>query len=250
MKRIFLTILCFIASYYIAILLHEWGHGTVAWLFGYKDTPFDVQYGGWLLLQVDENVPYEQILLSGHGASAALIGIAGVSVSSVLFALSLFALNRIRESSTLYSFFYWFAVINTLPMIQYFTVQTFSIEGDVGRFTHGFEISPWWVFIPGTILICLGLFVLLKHQVPKAYALIPIHSLWAQRLLLLFSLFVMFLMIYTHGYNPLSDPGMPLIGNVAAICSIIVAPILFFLCNPSRAWVKREINRQAQFLRD
>jgi hypothetical protein len=245
MKIFFLTIVCFIASYYIAILLHEWGHGAAAWLFGYKVSPFDVQYGGWFLLQTDEHVPYKQILSSGHGTAAALIGIAGISVSTVLFVLSLWALNTIR-SSWLYSFFYWFAVMNMVPMIQYFTVQTFSIEGDVGRFIYGLEISPWWVFIPGTLIVCLGLFVLLTRQIPKAFALIPIHSLWAQRLFLLFSLFVMFLMIYTHGYNPLSDEGMPSFGKVLAIVSIIVVPVLFFLCNPSCAWVKGEIERQGR----
>ena len=28
-------------AYYAVVLLHEWGHGTTAWLFGYKGSPFD-----------------------------------------------------------------------------------------------------------------------------------------------------------------------------------------------------------------
>ena len=53
----------FIAAYYVAILLHEWGHGLVAWLFNVKQSPFDVDYGGWALMHVDENVDYAQLLL-------------------------------------------------------------------------------------------------------------------------------------------------------------------------------------------
>jgi hypothetical protein len=48
--------------YYTIVLMHEWGHGTTAWLFGYKTSPFQVRYGGWLLLNCDEAVPYEQVL--------------------------------------------------------------------------------------------------------------------------------------------------------------------------------------------
>jgi len=29
------TLLSIIVSYYLAVLLHEWGHETVAWIFGY-----------------------------------------------------------------------------------------------------------------------------------------------------------------------------------------------------------------------
>lgn len=241
------TILCIIASYYSAIVLHEWGHGTIAWLLGYKLTPFDVEYGGWLLLHVDEAVPYNQLLASHHGVSAALIGIAGVSTSIILFALSLKILSKTTRGLWKYSFFYWFATLNMVAIFQYLTIQTFSVQGDVGRFIHGLNISPWWVWIPGTIFVCIALYRFYGHFLPKAYIVLPIHRLWVQRIFLLLTLGIMFLLIYTHGYNPFSDTGMPVMGKFLAGCSIVLVPILFFLCNPSNRWVKQEMQ---QYLND
>jgi hypothetical protein len=238
-----ITVISIIASYYIAIILHEWGHGTVAWLYGYKKAFFDVQYGGWRLQDVDENVPYDQILAAKQGVAAAMIGIAGLSVSIVLFLVSLTAMAKIKYSVVLYSFFYWFSVINMVPIIQYLTVQTFSVEGDVGRFTHGLDISPWWVFVLGTLFICFALYRFLRFAVPKAYALIPIKTLWVKRCFLAVSLGIMFLLIYSGGYNPLSDRGMPVISKVYAVLTMFLVPVLFFLCNPSLKWVKKQTQK-------
>jgi hypothetical protein len=240
--KLLITIVSIIVSYYVGIILHEWGHGTVAWLFDYKSSPFSVDYGGWLLTNVDENVPYNQILAAGHGVKAALIGIAGVTVSTILFLLSWVVLKKIKSNSLMYTFFYWFGVINIVPIFQYFTVETFAVEGDVGRFTHGLNISPWWVFVPGTIFAFVALYQFFRHLVPKAYAILPIHSLWVQRVFLFASLFSIFVWIYLHKHNPLSDQGTPLMGKVLAIFSFFLVPILFFICEPSRPWVKREIS--------
>jgi len=196
-----------------------------------------------MLLHVDENVPYNQILAAGRGGVAALIGIAGVSVSILLFVLSWIGLSKIKHSVTAYSFFYWFAVLNMVPIFQYLTVQTFSMQGDVGRFTHGLAISPWWVFIPGTVFVSFALYRFFRYVVPRSYALISIQKLWVQRIFLLATLSIMFLLIYTHGYNPLSDKGMPAIGKIFSILSLLLVPILFLLCNPSKQWVKREIEK-------
>jgi hypothetical protein len=236
----FLTTICSIViSYYVAVILHEWGHGTVAWLCGAKKAFWDVTYGGWLLLHVDENVPYDALLANHKGACAAFTGIAGVLVSITLLLLSLVAVKKIKKSIRLYSFFYWFSVINMIPLIQYLTIQTFSIQGDVGRFTHGLNISPWWVFIPGTALVIFALYRLCRYAIPKAYTILQIKAIWVQRLFLFTSLGLMFLLIYLGAYNPLSDPGMPLIGKVAAVISMLLVPVLFFVCNPSRKWVKK-----------
>ena len=237
------TIISIIASYYIAIILHEWGHGTVAWIYGYKEAFYDVNYGGWRLQGVDENVPYNQILAAKQGTAAAMIGIAGLSVSILLFLISLAVMAKIKSSGVLYSFFYWFSVINMVPIIQYLTVQTFSVQGDVGRFIHGLDISPWWVFVLGTLFICFALYRLLRVAVPKAYAIIPIKTLWVKRCFLAVSLGIMFLLIYSAGYNPLSDPGMPLISKAYAVLTMLLVPLLFFLCNPSLKWVKKQTQK-------
>lgn len=235
LKNACVSVIAIILSYYLAVILHEWGHGTVAWLYGYKTAFYDVRYGGWFLLNVDENVPYNQILAAHQGTAAALIGIAGLSVSILLFLISLFALKRINRGVYFFSFFYWFLIFNMIPIVQYLSVQTFSLEGDAGRFVNGLKISPLWVFIPGIIFVAFALYQVLKKIVPKAYVTIGIHALWAQRLFLLVSLCVMFLWIYIQGYNPLSDPGMPFFGKVLACISMALVPILFLLCNPTHS---------------
>ena len=135
---------------------------------------------------------------------------------------------------TFFHFFIGFLIFNMVPIIQYFCVQTFSSEGDAGRFVHGLNISPLWLFVPGVIFVVFALYQILKKIVPKAYVRLHIHALLAKRLFLLVSLGIMFLWIYVQGYNPLSDPGMPYFGKVLAIISMLLVPILFFLYSPPK----------------
>jgi hypothetical protein len=104
-----LNIIGYITAYYLAILLHEWGHGTVAWLYGLKQTPFDIHYGGWLLLHVDEAVNYSKLLANHHSIAAALIGAGGFTVSFILALSSFFLLNlnAIQRRKIAYIFIYW-----------------------------------------------------------------------------------------------------------------------------------------------
>lgn len=238
-KRPFLmfltTIIAFIFCYYFDLLLHEWSHGTVAWILGQKSSPFNIFYGGWLLLHVDENVAYGHLIATHQGTTAALIGIAGLTTTVILAILSfiLMSKEKIQKNPIIFSFCYWSLIINMVPIYQYIPVSTFSSEGDVGRFIHGLNISPFWVFIPGTILVFAALWRILKIEVPKAYNVIPIESIFIRRIFLLATLGTIFLLIYTHGYNPFSDSSNPLIGKILACLSFLLIPILFFAFNPS-----------------
>lgn len=189
-----------------------------------KKSPFDVYYGGWGLLHVDENINYSQLLSHHQGITAALIGIAGCTVSALLAILFILS--------------YWFLIINMVPLFQYIPLTTFSTQGDIGRFVHGLNISPWWVFIPGSLLIVIALWRIFSLEIPRAYAVIPLKTIGAQRVFLLTSLGIIFLLIYTHGYNPVTDKGSSLYQKILSIASVLLVPILFFICNPSRNWVK------------
>lgn len=239
----FINILAFIVAYYMSILLHEWGHGTVAWLYGVKNSPFDVQYGGWFLMHVDENVNYANLIQSGHGVAAALIGVAGVTVSLILLIISfiLLNLNSCKHNSVRFIFVYWFFVINMISLVQYFSISPFSSEGDTGQFIHGLNISPWWIFLPGIIFIIFALWRLLTVEVIQAYIIAPIKSLLGQNIFLLLTLSTIFLFIYTHGYNPLSDKGSNALVRILSLISIVLVPVLFILCNPLRNWVKNSM---------
>lgn len=223
-----------IIAYYLSLLLHEWGHGTIAWLYGVKKTPFDIQYGGWFLLNADENVNYNDLINSGRGVTAALISIAGVCVSFIYVIVCFILLNckNIQSSKAKFIVTYWFLIINMIPLVQYFTISAFSFQGDVGRFVNGLNISPWEVFIPGTIFIIAAMSRILKIEIPKSYVVIPIKTLFGQRIFLLLTLCIIFLLIYTHGYNPITDKSMNLFGKILAILSVVLVPALFVLFNP------------------
>lgn len=238
-----LNIIAYIVAYYISILLHEWGHGTVAWLYGVKSSPFAIHYGGWLLLHVDEHVNYTSLIQSGAGTAAALIGIAGGSVSLILLLCSFVLLHtkKCKNNPIKFIIVYWFLIINMVPLVQYLCVSTFSSQGDTGEFIHGLNISPWWVFLPGTIFVALALWRILGVEIIKAYVVMPVKSIPGQSVLLLFSLATIFLFIYTHGYNPFSDSGSNIKVYVLAMFSIILAPALFILCNPMQKWVKKAV---------
>lgn len=241
-KRIFMfNLLAMIAAYYFSILLHEWGHGTVAWIYDLKSTPFSVQYGGWLLLNVDEHVDYTNLLQNGEGTAAALIGIAGPIVSMVLLLMSLCILNNknLMKRPLIFISVYWVMIFNMIPLTQYFTVSLFAIEGDTSRFAEGLDISRWWLFIPGTCFNSYMIWRILTKEMIKAYILMPVSSILGRSLLLFITLFVIFWFIYAQGFNPLSAKGLEPLSRFLAIISIMLVPGLFWACYPGRGWVKK-----------
>ncbi|MDF1654764.1 MAG: hypothetical protein P1U34_06580 [Coxiellaceae bacterium] len=239
LKVLLINIVCFIATYYIAIILHEYGHGFVAWLYGVKSSPFDIVYGGWYLQYVDEGVSYHHLRSIGALYKEAHIGIGGTIVTLVLgfFSLAMLNCRTVMQKPSVFTFFYWLLIINMVALTQYFFLSVFSDGGDMGHFVHGLQFSPWWVFIPGTLFIAAMLYRIFSTEIVKAYHIMPLKQLWTQRLLLLLSLAVIFLMLYIHQYNPIADNEGNLIAQVLAIFSIFLVPILFFVFNPSNKWL-------------
>lgn len=43
-------------------------------------------------------------------------------------------------------------------------------------------------------------------------------------------------------YNPLTDKGANILDKALAILSILTVPILFFICIPSRNWVRKAVS--------
>jgi len=235
LKNIFITFFIVIVSYYLCVLPHEWSHGLIAWLLGFKTSPFHVRYGGLLLLHCDESVPYDKILASGLGTQAALIGIAGITYNAFMVLLSFLCLNwnEVNNRPIAHRFFYWFATFNLCPIIGYIPNGTFSTEGDVGRFVTGLHISPWFIFIPGTFLVSYLVFNLLGKKLYQLFKFLNISNIIIQRCYLWFSIFVLFFLIYTHGYNPVSDSGASLLSKVIAVITLIIAFLLIYVFDPA-----------------
>jgi hypothetical protein len=231
--------LSIIIVHYFGTLAHEYGHATTAWLFGYKKTPFDIYIGNWLLIPVDEAVNYNSLLASGHGIQAALIAISGITVTAFLFLLSLYSLNReqIKKSPFLLSIFYWLAVQSLMVFFQYVPNNTFTIEGDIGRFIHGLNISPLWVFIPGTLLVLLAFYRMYRYETIKMFALLPIKTNIMKRIFLL-TTFWMYVELMIYWTPPAT---FKVLAWSSHIFSTLLVIFILISCDPSRTWVKRNI---------
>ena len=232
--KFLLTVFIIIIAYYLCVLPHEWAHGFVAWIFGYKPNPFDVKYGGYLLLYCDENVPYDKILAAGLGYQAAFIGIAGITYNALIVFCSFIFLNfkKIRKNTVLHKLFYWFAVFNLCGIIGYIPNNTFSSQGDVGRFVSGMHISPWLIFIPGTLVVGYLVYNILNKKLYALFKDLEITRIMPQRFYLWFTIFVLFFLIYTHGYNPFTDVGSSILSKWIAATTIVIAVMLIYLYDP------------------
>ena len=136
---------------------------------------------------------------------------------------------------------YWLLVVNMVAVVQYFVICTFAQEGDVARFIQGLQLSPYTVLIPGLVLTTFFLQRIFRKEIIKAYVAMQIENLFAQKALLLATLFVIFLLIYTHSYNPITDNANNLIAQIIAVGASALVPILFCICSPSRPWVQNAI---------
>jgi hypothetical protein len=169
MKLALLTIALYFALQAIVVVLHEHAHSTAAWLLGYTRTPFTVIWGNPLTIQGwDEGVPYDQLFPSAGHAAEAVIGGAPLLMHAVFVALGFYLLRCLSTSWKL-TFYatYLFVVVNLTELVAYILMRPFAGSGDTGRFNEGFRLSPWLLFLAGTVLLCLALGLLLRRMTPK-----------------------------------------------------------------------------------
>lgn len=238
------TLISIIGIYYVTVLSHEYAHSTLAWMFGQKMNPFDIDYGGWLLLHVDEAVNYDQILKQGDGIAAAVIAISGVTTNIIFFLLTIYFLQQpyITKNRYLLTLFFWSAILNLVPILGYVPCDTFTTHGDIGRFVTGLNISPWWIFFVGTPLVILAIVLIFRTEILKIYYYIPIKTIAGRSLYLICSLSVLFLLLFTHGQNPFTDTHAHFYNKIFPALMISSVPILFFVCFPGRDWVTKRVS--------
>ena len=248
-RFIVFTLINLILAYYIAVLLHEYGHATAAWIFGYKDSPFDIQYGSWYLVPISENVDFNKIISLGHPYHAAIIGISGISTTILLFLICLYFLKQkfVLKNSYLVNFFFFVAAIDLMDILAYIPNRTFTgtggniiIPGDIGEFLHGFNISPLWIFIPGILLVTLTFYLFYKYELIKVFSLIP-KSQFVQRIVLWITFWPSILM-YAYWIPPTEYKVLSYISNIYSIALIL---LILITCDPSRAWVKKAVTNQS-----
>lgn len=174
-KRLAFIVALFVIGFiahHAMIYFHEWVHGTVAWLTGYKSHPFAIHYGDqWFTLwDIEEAVPYQQILADGKPAVMAAIAIAPLLLQAFVFILGLKLLDRpsIQKNRWVFGLTFWVTFFQLAEIYCYIPIRTFAPKDDVFNFLYATGLSPWFVAIPGTLFVLWGIYRLLSFEVFRA----------------------------------------------------------------------------------
>jgi hypothetical protein len=165
-----LVIATFIVLQAVVILMHEFTHSTIAWLLGHMKSPLDIVWGNPLTMTGwDEGVGYRELFASGRRIAAAIIGVSPLVMHAAVVAAGLVLMQRraIAERKALLHVLYWFVVAHFMELIAYIAMRPFAANGDTGNFNRGLEISPWFLFIAGSLAILAGLRVLFGKVLPR-----------------------------------------------------------------------------------
>jgi hypothetical protein len=213
------------------VLLHEWSHSTLAWIFNAKDNPFDIHYGGWLLFDVDEAVNYLALYNEGKTWIVAAIAFLPVVVNATIYALCLWFLSfpAIQSNRIIYTFLFWFTLVNLGEVYSYIPIRTFASHGDVGNFIKVLNISPWIVFIPGVLFVGIATWHLLRYSLPQTYYFLDIKPGW-QRIFYLF----LALLTYFYWYGHSGAYSYGIVSQIFSWASVAFIPFIFIACYPSR----------------
>lgn len=156
-----LTVVMILLAHHVMTFLHEWTHSFIAYLTGYKNAPFDIQYPtNWITLWgIDEAVPYDQIVGESRYGLAAIIAIAPMISGGIFFIIGLCLLSfpYIQRKSWCFSFIYWWTLMEIAEIYSYIPVRTFAPRDDIFIFLQTTKFSPWVVLIPGTLFAGWGL---------------------------------------------------------------------------------------------
>lgn len=181
MKRLAFVIslfILFVIAHHVMIYIHEWAHAFVAWLAGYKSSPFDIYYGvRWFTLwDINEAIDYQKIYSDGKAYIVAWIAIAATLLQMILFPIGLkvLSLSKIQKNRWLFAFFYFFTLCILGEIYAYIPIRTFSGAEDMFNFVTATGFSPWLVAIVGTLYVIWGMYQILTKQVPQAYSSLKI----------------------------------------------------------------------------
>lgn len=216
-----------LATRHIMVLLHEWTHGAAAWMSGLKAHPFAIHYSGWMLMGVHENVDYASLFIAGRNGTAAWIAGSALLLNAVLFLACIpFMLRNVSSRFNWgYTVIFWFAVMNIGQVYSYVPIRTFvGNRGDVGHFLHGTGLSPWVLFVPGMVLVALGIYFVLTKGYWQLNRVFAIESRTGENILLALILFVLF---FWFGGAAFHDYGFKDVRSTASLFSVILGMAIF-----------------------
>lgn len=243
-KLIVLTPIFFLFSHYLAVFPHEYGHSTMAWLYGYKSNPFAIDYGGnsWLnillLAHIDENVNYNLIFSQGHNFQAALIAFAGPGLANgLLYILSLFLINHKPNRFRPYYMYFllWFNFMNLANFYDYVPIRTFGTHGDIAHISQGLNLSPWWIYAIGSYLVGFLIWQFFTKTLPQVFTYLKFNTTYARAtltVLFVCLLFGLFAIPGSMGYGEIS--------HFLSVTSLLAIPAIILMVWPTAVRLKKQ----------
>lgn len=193
---LFLHLIFIFIALHIVVYIHEWTHGIVAWLFGYKSSPFDIYYGNdWIFLSdINEAVNYPSIYADQKKYVVGLIAIAPMLIDACLFILGLFFIKKwnVLKSRLAAFLIYWITLMALADIYAYIPIRTFAKSEDIFNFCHSTGISNFAVAFTGGAFVCWGFFQFFWKLRDKIHIQMKIENVWSHQSLLLLSLFLFF----------------------------------------------------------
>lgn len=241
---ILLTPVFFILAIWVSAFPHEYAHATIAWLYGYKLSPFDIYYGNFnwqnvlFVTGIDEHVNYFLMYLFNQPKLIGLVAFAGPGIATLgiyLLTIVLLQWKKIIKHPYLFYFIAWVNLVNLSELINYTILRPFSVHGDMAHIVFGWGISPWWIFLIGIVLSCLGLVYFFRNIVPELYIRLHIRTLPVKVVLLILFVWMMF----GEGSVRMFLSSYGLFATMLAILFFMAMPLLIFICWPTRKWIKR-----------
>ncbi|MDO9539020.1 MAG: hypothetical protein Q7J09_03310, partial [Methanocalculus sp.] len=132
---------------------------------------------------------------------------------------------------------FWTSVITFIMIFEYVLTRSFMTHDDFGNINHGLGISPWPIFITGTILGLIGLYYLYAYKLPEYFAIMTPDARTLQYISGAVISFIIFL--FYIGLRITSYPEVPQWWfGVMGIAAVFIAS---FIASPAREWVRKRM---------
>ena len=149
------TFVILLTTHAVAYLTHEYAHSLAAWLLGWMDRPFGIEYGSvtldnvLFLDAVDDNVAYSHIFAAGHGTAASVIALSGPFIGNGLLYFVLYGIARtagVRANTVATTFIYWLSLMCAANVWSYVPLRAVTTHADIFLAAQGFGVSTLVLF--------------------------------------------------------------------------------------------------------
>jgi hypothetical protein len=245
-KLIFLTPIFILLTHYLVVFIHEYAHAFTAWILGYKNNPFDLNYGGTslgnllLLSNIDQKINSNLIYSLGHPGHVALIAFVGPGIVIFLFFFSSWLMRKHEIKSHFYQlyFLFFFNLWCLGGTYAYVPIRAFTTHGemvDVLDIEQSLNISPWCIYFFVGYLVAFMIWQFFSKTLVSIYAFGGIANTLVRASLMIICVLILF------GYCGLAGfANHGVLSHFISVTSIFAIPGIIILLWPTHKWVQEQ----------